>query len=181
MTIDYVRVYAHDSNSGGGATGPITGLAGKCVDVEAANVADGTRVQLYTCNGTNAQRWTVGSDGTIRALGKCLDVSGGATADGARVQFWTCNGTGAQRWTYTAGRDLVNPQADKCLTSPATTPPTALHSRSGVATAAPTRNGTSPRNPSPPGNPLLPASGPVLGGAGPNPGKAPRCVPCAPC
>ncbi|MGH3729582.1 MAG: lectin [Micromonosporaceae bacterium] len=115
MTIDYVRVYAHDSGSGGGGTGPITGLAGKCVDVEAANPADGTEVQLYHCNGTNAQKWTVGSDGTIRALGKCLDVAGGATADGTRVQLWTCNGTGAQRWTYTAGRDLVNPQANKCL------------------------------------------------------------------
>ena len=100
---------------GSSATGPITGLAGKCMDVAAANSADGTRVQLYTCNGTNAQRWTIGADGAIRALGKCLDVSGGSTADGARVQLWTCNGTGAQRWTHTAGRDLVNPQANKCL------------------------------------------------------------------
>ncbi|MGH3714094.1 MAG: lectin [Micromonosporaceae bacterium] len=112
MTIDYVRVYSYATS---GATGPITGLAGKCVDVAAAGTGDGTRVQLYTCNGTAAQRWTIGSDGTIRALGKCLDVSGGSTVDGARVQLWTCNGTGAQRWTYTSGRDLVNPQANKCL------------------------------------------------------------------
>jgi Ricin-type beta-trefoil lectin domain len=114
MTIDYVRVYGYSSGSGG-TTGPIKGLAGKCVDVAAANSADGTQVQLYDCNGTNAQRWTRPGDGTIRALGKCLDVSGGSTADGARVQLWTCNGTGAQRWTYTAAHDLVNPQANKCL------------------------------------------------------------------
>ncbi|KMS92175.1 chitinase, partial [Streptomyces regensis] len=49
------------------ATGTITGLAGKCLDVAGANSADGTPVQLYDCNGTNAQQWTVGSDGTIRA------------------------------------------------------------------------------------------------------------------
>ncbi|MEV0731810.1 lectin [Polymorphospora sp. NPDC050346] len=97
------------------AGGPITGLAGKCVDVAAAGTADGTTVQLYGCNGTDAQRWTRPGDGTVRALGKCLDVSGGSTADGARVQLWTCNGTPAQQWTYTAGRDLVNPQAGKCL------------------------------------------------------------------
>jgi glucosylceramidase len=100
---------------GGGRIGPITGLAGKCVDVAGANSANGTAVQLYGCNGTGAQQWTVGTDGTVRALGKCLDVSGGSTADGAPVQLWDCNGTGAQRWQATAGRDLVNPQANKCL------------------------------------------------------------------
>jgi beta-glucanase (GH16 family) len=125
MTIDYVRVYAYVSGGGtapppppppgGTRTGQISGIGGKCVDVAGANPADGTAVQLWDCNGTNAQRWTIGTDGTIRALGKCLDVSGGSTADGARVQLWTCNGTGAQRWTVTAARDIVNPQANKCL------------------------------------------------------------------
>ena len=97
------------------ATGTITGLAGKCADVAAANSADGTVVQLYDCNGTGAQSWTRSTNGTLTALGKCLDVSGGSTANGARVQLWTCNGSAAQQWTYTAGRDLVNPQANKCL------------------------------------------------------------------
>src|SRR5262249_23194851 len=41
-----------------GPTGQITGIAGKCVDVRAAGTADGTPVQLYDCNGTNAQQWT---------------------------------------------------------------------------------------------------------------------------
>lgn len=35
-------------------TGQITGLAGKCVDVAGANPANGTQVQLFTCNGTAA-------------------------------------------------------------------------------------------------------------------------------
>ena len=58
------------------ATGAITGYGGKCVDVAGASTANGTAVQLYDCNGTAAQQWTVGTDGTIRALGKCLDVAG---------------------------------------------------------------------------------------------------------
>ena len=97
------------------ATGQVTGIGGKCVDISGANTANGTAVQLWDCNGTGAQQWTVGSDGTIRALAKCLDVSGGSTVDGARVQLWDCNGTGAQRWNVTAARDIVNPQANKCL------------------------------------------------------------------
>ncbi|AIS02262.1 glycosyl hydrolase [Streptomyces glaucescens] len=97
-------------------TGTLTGLAGKCLDVAAGSTADGTAVQLHTCNGSAAQRWTVAADGSVRALGKCLDVTGGSTADGARVQLYTCNGTGAQRWTYDAAtHDLVNTAADKCL------------------------------------------------------------------
>jgi len=100
---------------GGGHTGAITGLGGKCVDVSGANSANGTPVQLWTCNGSAAQSWTVGTDGTIRALGKCLDVSGGGTANGTKTQIWDCNGSGAQQWTHTAANDLLNPQANKCL------------------------------------------------------------------
>jgi hypothetical protein len=102
----------------GGATpgtGPITGIAGKCVDVAASGTADGTKVQLSTCNSTGAQTWTRNGS-TLRALGKCLDVSGGGTADDTRVQLWTCNGTGAQDWIPQADGSLVNPQSSKCLT-----------------------------------------------------------------
>jgi glucosylceramidase len=123
--------------NGGGSSGAITGLAGKCVDVAGANTADGTTVALWTCNGTGAQQWTRATDGTIRALGKCLDVSGGSTANGARVQLWTCNGTGAQQWRYTSGHDLVNPQADKCLdvtgNNPADGTPLQIWSCTGAA------------------------------------------------
>ncbi|MEV6302159.1 glycosyl hydrolase family 18 protein, partial [Actinoplanes sp. NPDC051861] len=66
-----------------GRTGRITGIGGKCVDVASASSANGTAVQLYDCNGTTAQTWTVGTDGTIRALGKCLDVAAAGTANGS--------------------------------------------------------------------------------------------------
>jgi hypothetical protein len=102
------------TNALAATAGPITGIAGKCVDVAGANSANGTAVQLYTCNGTGAQQWTVESDGSLRALGKCLDVAASGTADGTKVQLWACNGTGAQRWTASSGR-LVNPSSGKCL------------------------------------------------------------------
>jgi type 1 glutamine amidotransferase len=96
-------------------TGPIVGLANKCLDVANAGTADGTKVQLYTCNGGNAQRWTVTPNSTIKALGKCLDVSGGGSANGTKVQLWTCNGTGAQNWSAQANGTVRNPQSGKCL------------------------------------------------------------------
>jgi hypothetical protein len=95
-------------------TGAIRGLADKCLDVAGSNPADGTKVQLYTCNNTGAQNWTVQSP-TIRALGKCLDVSGGGTANGTTVQLYTCNNTAAQNWAPQADGTIRNPQSGRCL------------------------------------------------------------------
>jgi hypothetical protein len=95
--------------------GPIKGYGGKCVDVAGANPANGTPVQLYDCNGTNAQNWTVGnSDSSIQALGKCMDVTAASTANGAKVQLYDCNGTNAQKWTASNGQ-LINTGSGKCL------------------------------------------------------------------
>jgi hypothetical protein len=99
---------------GGGTAGPIHGYGGKCVDVAGANPADGTAVQLYTCNGTNAQNWTH-SGNTLQALGKCMDVASAGTANGTKVQLYDCNGTGAQAWTVGASGSLVNTGSGKCL------------------------------------------------------------------
>ncbi|MET8827207.1 family 16 glycosylhydrolase [Streptomyces sp. NPDC004610] len=112
MVVDHVTVTTGDSGGSGSA---IRGLAGKCADVAGGGSANGTAVQLYDCNGSGAQQWTVGSDGTIRALGKCLDATGGGTADGTRLQLWDCNGSGAQRWSVSAAQDIVNVQANKCV------------------------------------------------------------------
>lgn len=105
------------STGGGGTghTGQITGFGGKCVDVAGANTTNGTQIQLFTCNGTTAQSWTVGTDGTLQSLGKCMDVSAAGTANGTKVQLWDCNGTVAQQWTHTASNQLVNPNSGRCL------------------------------------------------------------------
>ncbi|GIJ49184.1 glucosylceramidase [Virgisporangium aliadipatigenens] len=96
--------------------GPITGLAGKCVDVAGAATTNGTPVQLYTCNGSGAQNWTRSADGTLRALGKCLDVSGPSNTDGTLTHLWDCHTGSSQRWTYDAANGhLVNQYANKCL------------------------------------------------------------------
>jgi chitinase len=96
------------------AGGTITGIGGKCVDVAGANSANGTQVQLYTCNGTNAQSWTH-SGNSFQALGKCLDVAAAGTANGTKVQLYDCNGTGAQQWTQNSQHELVNTGSGKCL------------------------------------------------------------------
>ena len=108
--------WAGTQSGGSSQTGAFVGLASKCLDVAGGSTTNGTAVQLYDCNGSTAQQWTVGTDGTVRSLGKCLDVTSASTADGAKVQLYDCNGTAAQQWSYnsTTG-DVVNTAANKCL------------------------------------------------------------------
>jgi chitinase len=105
-------------SGGGGSTTPagaITGYQGLCLDDRAASTANFNPVQVYTCNGSGAQQWTVGSGGTLQVLGKCLDVDAAGTANGTAVDLYTCNGTGAQVWEPQSDGELLNPASGKCL------------------------------------------------------------------
>ena len=98
-----------------GNSGPITGYEGLCLDDRSASTADFNPIQVYTCNGTNAQDWTVNSNGTLTVLGDCLDVAGAGTANGTLVDLYPCNGTGAQSWVHESNGELVNTNSGKCL------------------------------------------------------------------
>ncbi|MFE1791480.1 ricin-type beta-trefoil lectin domain protein [Streptomyces sp. NPDC059525] len=95
--------------------GKVTGLGGKCLDVKGGKAANGTQIQLYTCNGSVAQSWILGKDGTFRALGKCLDDSRNLTANGNKIQLYDCNGSPAQRWTVNAKGQIVHAASGKVL------------------------------------------------------------------
>ena len=96
--------------------GPIGGATGKCIDDAGANANNGAAIQIWTCNGTNAQSWAWDSvDGTLRVFGKCMDVAGGGVANGTQVELWDCNGTGAQEWRWRKQNRLINPQSGRCL------------------------------------------------------------------
>lgn len=108
------------SGGSGGATGPIvSGVSSSlCVDDSNSSTTAGAPVQIWSCNGTGAQSWTVESNGTLQVLGGCLDVASSGTSAGTKVQYWTCNGTGAQQWTAGANGSLVNPESGLCLDDP---------------------------------------------------------------
>lgn len=97
-------------------TGPITGIANKCLDNSAAKVADGNKIQLWQCNGTVAQAWTLPGDGTIRVQGYCLDVQAAAKTSKTLVQLYHCNGTVAQQWKVNKdAKTIINPNSGMCL------------------------------------------------------------------
>ncbi|WP_197091998.1 glycoside hydrolase family 3 C-terminal domain-containing protein [Streptacidiphilus albus] len=113
--------------SGSGlVTAPLVGYEGLCLDLTSDSNTNGTKVDVYTCNGTDGQQWTEEPNSTVHADGDCLDVIGGGTADGTLVDLYTCNGTGAQVWQPQSDGALYNPQSGKCLddTGWSTTPGT---------------------------------------------------------
>jgi beta-glucosidase len=115
-TQSFVWTVAQGTASGTPApTGPITGYQGLCLDDRSASTALFNPIQVYTCNGTGAQQWTVESNNTLEVLGMCLDVDGAGTANGTKVDLYTCNGTGAQVWQPQSNGELVNPNSGKCL------------------------------------------------------------------
>lgn len=86
----------------------------KCLDVRQSQTANGTPVQIYTCNGTQAQNWSY-INGTLRAFGKCLDVTAGNTQNGTKLQLWDCyeNNTN-QQWSLSENT-VVWSNHNKCL------------------------------------------------------------------
>ena len=83
------------------ASGAISNGNGLCLSVTGASTTPKATADVYTCNGSVSENWTVNSDGTIvgNNSGLCLSVSGGATAPGSTPDIYTCNGSASESWT----------------------------------------------------------------------------------
>ncbi|WP_445548175.1 protein kinase domain-containing protein [Frankia sp. CiP1_Cm_nod1] len=110
---------SRDTSTAPVATGGITLHSnrfgqGMCLDADINyQGVNGTRVQLWTCNGSVQQQWYYEGDLHTGALihsvkwpGMCLDADTNTIgSNGGKVQLWMCNGFAQQRWYYrnTAG------------------------------------------------------------------------------
>jgi hypothetical protein len=95
---------------------------GKVLDVASGSTANGANVQVYTSNGTCAQKWRVVKTGNNYELlsacsGRALDVASGATSNGTNIQVWDRNSTNAQKWSLTAVADPSIDNGTYVLTS----------------------------------------------------------------
>jgi len=98
----------------------------KCVDATGASTIWGTKLQLYTCNNTNAQKFqlqpTSGGYYRInyrRDPNMVFDVTGASLLDGARAELWGWNGGANQQWQLVSEGSgyyhLVALNSGKCL------------------------------------------------------------------
>ncbi|HKS98873.1 MAG TPA: GH92 family glycosyl hydrolase, partial [Rugosimonospora sp.] len=92
--------------------GAITGVGGQCIDDPSQSTTRGTQVQIYDCNQTRAQQWTVEADGTLTVLGLCLTASQGEAV------IADCAGASSQVWQPQNDGTLSNLGTGACLEDP---------------------------------------------------------------
>jgi hypothetical protein len=111
------QILTFGSGSGPTTTTLVGGLSGKCLSVTGGSTQAGATTDIYTCNGSAGEDWTLQSNGEIvgSASGECLQVAGGSTAAYAGVDIEPCNGASDQLWTTGASNSLVGVQSGLCL------------------------------------------------------------------
>jgi hypothetical protein len=89
-------------------------IHGKCLRVRSA--ASGTLADLYTCNGSTAQRWQLQTEGELvnPRSHLCLTDPGSSTRNGKQLKILSCQGGGNQKWLLPAG-PIVSGIPGKCL------------------------------------------------------------------
>ena len=72
----------------------------KVLDVWNASTADGAQVQIFTPNGSVAQRFRMPNTAIKGIGGFCADVQWGSTANKTPLWMWECNGGHAQKFEF---------------------------------------------------------------------------------
>ena len=90
------------------------------VDISSGSKSNCANTQLYTYNGTNAQKFNIKYLGngyyslTAVHSGKVLDVASGSKKSGTNVQQYDSNNTDAQKWIISKNSDGTYSMISKC-------------------------------------------------------------------
>jgi len=84
-----------------------------CVDIRHASMANGTTIQIYQCNGSNAQQW-IFDNGNLKAFGKCLSVTANNLINGAAIVLSDCQSLAGQKWIL-QGKELKLSGTSRCV------------------------------------------------------------------
>ena len=88
-----------------------------CMDTAGRIFANGTKEDIWACNGTPAQVWTLTAAGQLTEDGGayCLDDFGLEKTPGTQVVLWSCNGGPNQQWTIQPNGAIVSANAGLCI------------------------------------------------------------------
>ena len=108
------------STTGGGGTGGSTIVGNNsalCLSVTGAATTAGAIADIYTCNSSVSEYWTVNSNGTITGnnSGLCLSVSGNSSTLKTTADINTCDGDSYEKWTVESNGTIVNGASGECL------------------------------------------------------------------
>jgi hypothetical protein len=96
----------------------IKGANGKCLDDSGGSTTKGNKIDIWTCNGSPAQKWTLNpSTKTLSVLGSCLSDRH-YTGAGTKLVLWSCVGHKNEQWTHRTNGEYVLATNGLCLTDP---------------------------------------------------------------
>jgi hypothetical protein len=93
--------------------GTIIANSGNCLDNWSKITAEGNPMQVFSCNGTIAQKITFGADDTLGMAGKCIRPAG--RSPGALVALRDCDESTSQ-WSFRSDNAIVHTASGLCLT-----------------------------------------------------------------
>ncbi|MFI9010027.1 endo-1,4-beta-xylanase [Actinosynnema sp. NPDC053489] len=97
-----------------GANQIVGAQSNRCIDVPNASHNNGTRVNLWDCNGQTNQQWTYTTGKQLTVYGNmCLDAAG--SGNGAAIQIYSCNGQTNQQWNVNSNGTITGVQSGRCL------------------------------------------------------------------
>ena len=94
-----------------------SGIPGQCLDNYGDTAALNDIVDIYTCNGTKAQRWSIVGGNTVQVHGLCMQPYNYGTSAGTPIVTTTCSTDRSNFWTI-AGNTMVNQASSLCLDDP---------------------------------------------------------------
>ncbi len=86
-----------------------------CLDVPGSSTTNGTQLQIWECNETEAQQWTQLTTRQMRVGEKCIETRNHGTANGTPVVTWDCHPGVSQHWRFNRDGTIVHVQSGKCL------------------------------------------------------------------
>jgi uncharacterized membrane protein YgcG len=109
-------VFIYQASHAAGTPEIASGFAGKCLDDYQNHGTVGNIVDIYSCNGTTAQQWTV-SGSHLVIHGVCMRPKAGGTTAATLIILDTCSTTASENWTF-PNHTIVNSASGLCLDDP---------------------------------------------------------------
>jgi hypothetical protein len=97
-----------------------SGISGKCLDNYGNRQTNGNKVDVYTCNNTAAQKWTVEGNGEIEsATGQCLEAWPDNGSKGAPIRIYKCSmSNNAELWELSSNTIRLKQHTNLCIDDP---------------------------------------------------------------
>ena len=116
----YVLGSSGQPGSGGAGAQELVGnQSGKCLDVPGVSTANGTQLEIYSCNAGTNQEFTLQPNGEITVYSgsseKCLEAYEQGKTAGTIVDIYTCNGGSNQLWQAHPDGSVTDNESGLCL------------------------------------------------------------------